>query len=137
MFVVDLNYHQWVKDLQMNWWQSQVILNQIDGIKIQTICPGYEHVGKLAKWSQEQHNRELVSKDMKQFHIDFDVNNSFDDIYIYIYSIGANLIAKSSYWYFGIRDADHNRIQDNHKRLKTVPSSCIKYMTNHENTAQF
>ena len=64
---------------------------------------------------------------MGQFHIDFDMDGAVDDIY----SIEAYFIAKKVYIDILESRNEHNEvIQDNHIRLKSVPTSCIKHTAN-------
>jgi len=91
----------------------------------------YEQVEILAKLFKKEYKRNLIGEDMGQFHIDFNMDGAVDDIY----AIEAYFIAKKVYIdVLESRDKNNELIQDNHIRLKSVPTSCIKHTCNKENT---
>ena len=108
-------------DNNLNIWYQDTDSMHID----------YEQVETLATLFKEKYSKELIGKDMGQFHIDFDMDGAVDDIY----SIEAYVIAKKVYIDILESRNEHNEIiQDNHIRLKSVPTSCIKHTANKENT---
>ena len=86
MFIVVLKYYLLnevmtiADDNNLNIWYQDTDSMHID----------YEQVETLAKLFKEKYSRELIGKDMGQFHIDFDMDGAVDDIY----SIEAYFIAK-------------------------------------------
>ena len=84
----------------------------------------YEEVEILSKEFKNTYNRELFSDDMGSFHVDFDMNGADGEIY-----------AKESYFiakkvYIDIlesKDKDGKTINENHIRMKSIPTSCIKH----------
>ena len=96
----------------------------------------YEDVEKLEKEFKNEYDRELIGKGLGQFHIDFDM---FDDDGEKITGL-KDIYAKESYFlakkvYIDkLESVDKNGdvINDDHIRMKSVPTSCIKY-TSKEN----
>lgn len=84
----------------------------------------YEEVDVLAKEFKLKYNRELIGEDMGSFHVDFDMDGASGEIY-----------AKESYFiakkvYIDILEStnkDGETINSDHIRMKSVPTSCIKY----------
>ena len=85
----------------------------------------YEEVDVLAKeFKNNEYNRELIGDDMGSFHVDFDMDGASGEI-----------CAKENYFiakkvYLDILesvDENNNIMNENHIRMKSVPTTCIKY----------
>jgi hypothetical protein len=84
----------------------------------------YEEVDILAKEFSNMYGRELIGEDMSQFHVDFDMDGAKGDIY----AKECYFIAKKVYIdKLESVDAEGNTINSDHIRMKSVPTSCIKY----------
>ena len=96
----------------------------------------YEDVEILEKEFKNEYDRELIGKGLGQFHIDFDM---FDDDGEKITGL-KDIYAKESYFlakkvYIDKLEGIYENgdvINDDHIRMKSVPTSCIKY-TSKEN----
>ena len=83
-----------------------------------------EQVEKLSIASKELYGRELIGEDMGQFHIDFDMDGACGDIC----ATESYFIAKKVYIdKLESVDKHGKTITDDHIRLKSVPTSCVKY----------
>ena len=96
----------------------------------------YEDVEILEKEFKNEYDRDLIGEDLGQFHIDFDM---FDDDGEKITGL-KDIYAKESYFlakkvYIDKLEGIYENgdvINDDHIRMKSVPTSCIKY-TSKEN----
>ena len=98
----------------------------------------YEDVEVLAKAFEEKYNKTLQGEDMGQFHIDFDI---IDDNGEKIK--GLEEICSTENYFIGkkIYDdkllgvyANGETVTGDHIRLKSIPTSCVKYQTGLTNT---
>ena len=83
-----------------------------------------EHVDKLSVAFREKYNRELIGSDMGMFHVDHDSDGACGDICATeSYFIGKKVYIDK------LESVDKNgeTITDDHIRLKSVPTSCVKY----------
>ena len=84
----------------------------------------YEEVEILAAAFKKKYNRALIGEDMLQFYIDFNSDGACGDIH----SIESYFLAKKVYIdKLESVDENGNTITADHIRLKSVPTSCIKY----------
>ena len=99
----------------------------------------YEDVEILSKEFKNKYNRDLIGEDMSQFHVDFDMFDE-DGEKIKglkdIYAKECYFIAKKVY-IDKLESIDNNGyiINSDHIRMKSVPTSCIKF-TAQENELQ-
>ena len=90
----------------------------------------YEEVDTLAAEFKNIYGRELIGEDMSQFHVDFDMDGAKGDIY----AKECYFIAKKVYIdKLESVDAEGNTINSDHIRMKSVPTSCIKYTSKEMN----
>ena len=90
----------------------------------------YEEVDTLAAEFKNIYGRELIGEDMSQFHVDFDMDGAKGDIY----AKECYFIAKKEYIdKLESVDAEGNTINSDHIRMKSVPTSCIKYTSKEMN----
>ena len=84
----------------------------------------YEEVDILSKQFKIKYNRDLVGDDMGSFHVDFDMDGSCGAIH----AKECYFLAKKVYLdILESVDKDGNVINSNHIRMKSIPTSCIKY----------
>ena len=84
----------------------------------------YEEVSLLAQEFKLKHNRELIGKHMSQFHIDFDMADARDDIY----ATECFFLGKKLYYdRLESKDKQGNTINEDHIRMRGIPTPCIKY----------
>ena len=84
----------------------------------------YEEVEILSKEFTNKYDRELIGEDMSQFHVDFDMDGAKGDIY----AKECYFIAKKVYIdKLESINENGNIINADHIRMKSVPTSCIKY----------
>jgi len=88
-----------------------------------------EDIDDLAVAFRKKYNRELIGKNMGQFHTDFDLDGSVGDIH----AVDSIFLGKKCYVdkLQGF-DADGNELTDYHIRMKGVPSDCIIHKANEE-----
>tara|TARA_R110000765_G_scaffold394611_2_gene488151 strand:+ start:58 stop:2304 length:2247 start_codon:yes stop_codon:yes gene_type:complete len=84
----------------------------------------YDDVPTLENEFRKEYNRELTGKQLGQFHIDFDMNNSVGDVYS-VKFIG--LGKKSYYDKLEGKDKDGNIIHSHHIRLKGITKEGIEH----------
>ena len=97
-----------------------------------SIHMNYDDVAKIAARFKIKYDRELVGKNMGQFHVDFAMDGACDDIY----AIESYFLSKKTYIdVLESKDVDGNTINQEHIRLKGIPTSCIKYKAELENKA--
>ena len=84
----------------------------------------YEHVDVLSKEFKIKYNRDLIGDNMGSFHVDFNMEGSCGAIH----AKECYFLAKKVYLdILESVDKDGNVINSNHIRMKSVPTSCIKY----------
>ena len=87
----------------------------------------YDKVNMLEKLFEMKYNRKLNGKDMGQFHIDFDLDGSCDEIY----AIESIFLGKKCYIdKLQSKDKDGKVITGHHIRMKGVPEKSIHYEVN-------
>ena len=90
----------------------------------------FEEVETLSKEFKNKYNRELIGEDMGTFHVDFEMDGANGEIY----AKECYFIAKKVYIdILESNDKDGNIINENHIRMKSVPTSCIKYTSQGQN----
>ena len=90
----------------------------------------FEDVETLSKEFKNKYNRELIGEDMGTFHVDFEMDGANGEIY----AKECYFIAKKVYIdILESNDKDGNIINENHIRMKSVPTSCIKYTSQGQN----
>ena len=86
-------------------------------------------IERLAQEFQKKYGRELIGKQMGQFHTDFDMDGAVGDIH----AVQSIFLGKKCYIdKLEAEDKDGNKIYDYHIRMKGVPADCIKYKANQE-----
>ncbi len=99
-------------------------ITDTDSIHIDT-----DSVPLLGDLFREKYNRELIGKNMGQFHTDFEMEGNIDDPV----STDAVFLGKKCYCdKLVAHDKDGNEIHDYHFRMKGVPSDCIKHKADTE-----
>ena len=84
----------------------------------------YDAVPILEKAFYEEYKRELTGTNLGQFHIDFDLDGSAEEVY----STKAIFLGKKSYIdHLESKDQDGNLIQGHHIRLKGITKQSIDY----------
>ena len=90
----------------------------------------YEELDLLEKAFKIEYNRDLIGTDMCQFHIDFDLDGACGEIY----STESYFLAKKVYLdNLESINKDSDIINGDHIRLKSVPTSCIKFTAKNMN----
>ena len=88
-----------------------------------------DKISLLAQKFQEKYGRELIGKQMGQFHTDFDMDGAVGDIH----AVESIFLGKKCYIdKLEAEDKDGKKIYDYHIRMKGVPADCIKYKANQE-----
>ena len=88
-----------------------------------------DKIDLLAQKFQKKYNRELIGKQMGQFHTDFDMDGAVGDIH----AVESIFLGKKCYVdKLEAKDKDGNTIHDYHIRMKGVPADCIKYKADKE-----
>ena len=88
-----------------------------------------DRVDELSDLYKTKYNRELIGKQMGQFHTDFDLKGSVGDIV----AVESIFLGKKCYCdKLEAQDKDGNLIYDYHIRMKGIPDDCIKYMADKE-----
>lgn len=83
-----------------------------------------EEIHKLQKLYNQKYNRELIGKNMGQFHSDFDLNGATKNIY----ATDSIFLGKKCYIDCLRGENDNNEVINGyHCRMKGVPNSTIKY----------
>ena len=86
-----------------------------------------DKISLLAQKFQEKYGRELIGKQMGQFHTDFDMDGAVGDIH----AVESIFLGKKCYIdKLEAEDKDGKKIYDYHIRMKGVPADCIKYKAN-------
>ena len=88
-----------------------------------------DRVDELSELYKTKYNRELIGKQMGQFHTDFDMAGSEGEIV----AIESIFLGKKCYCdLLESHDKDGNLIYDHHIRMKGIPVDCIKYKADQE-----
>ena len=88
----------------------------------------YDDVAKLRKLFKEdkRYNRELIGRNLGQFHIDFEMDEVKDNKTIY--GRNAYYLGKKMYMVELVgKNKEGKEVVDYHIRMKGIPSSCIEY----------
>jgi len=80
----------------------------------------YDAVSRLADAFRKKYNKELIGKQMGQFHVDFDLKGSEGNIY----AKESIFLGKKSY--LDILACDGNDVQGFHIRMKGIPSKLLE-----------
>jgi len=102
------------EDLNIDMYYTDTDSIHIDNSKI-------EYLGQEF---QKKYNRELIGKEMGQFHTDFDLDGSVGDI---VASESIFLGKKCYIDKLTANDKDGNELVDYHIRMKGVSTNCIKF----------
>lgn len=101
-----------------------IYITDTDSMHINTDC-----VEPLGKLFNEKYGRELIGKDMGQFHTDFDLDGAETEIK----SIDCVFLGKKCYVdKLHSNDKDGNDIYGHHIRMKGIPNDCIKHKADTE-----
>ena len=83
----------------------------------------------LTKEFKAKYGRELVGKNMGQFHIDFEMDGAADDLY----AVESYFLGKKVYYdRLDSKDEHGNTISSDHTRMRCTPTPCIKYKAKRE-----
>jgi hypothetical protein len=83
-----------------------------------------KNIQPLSLLFKEKNGRELIGKNMGQFHTDFSAPNMVGDVF----AIASIFIGKKFYYHkLKGKDKDGNVIYGNHIRVKSISSSAINY----------
>jgi hypothetical protein len=91
-----------------------------------------QDIKKLSELYIKKYNRELIGKQLGQFHSDFKItDNEGNELSQYkdVYACGSLFLGKKCYLDI-LSDKKHNDIIDTHMRLKGIPSKSIIYTAN-------
>ena len=106
----DLNYQMYITDT--------------DSIHIDS-----DNVKPLGDEFKKRYNRDLIGKDMGQFHTDFDMEGAYDEIH----AIDSVFLGKKCYCdRLKSKDKKGNDIYDYHVRMKGIPNDCIIHKANED-----
>ena len=84
----------------------------------------YDDVDKIVNRYKERHNQDLVGQGLGNFHVDF----SMDWAVSAIYGNESYVLGKKTYLdMLESTNKDNNIINDEHIRMRGVPTACIKY----------
>ncbi|GLD95987.1 hypothetical protein PINS_up004665 [Pythium insidiosum] len=80
----------------------------------------YDAVPRLAEAFKTSYNKELIGKDMGQFHVDFDLQGAEGNIF----AKESIFLGKKSY--LDVLACDGNDVEGYHIRMKGIPSSLLE-----------
>lgn len=89
-----------------------------------------EDVPKLAEAFKAKYDRELIGKDLGQFHDDFDLPGTANDVH------STEFIGLGKKCYLDClkgKDKDGNEVSGYHIRMKGVPTSCVQWTAKERN----
>ena len=88
----------------------------------------YDGVNKIAKFYYETYKKDLIGKDLGQFHVDFELKGALDET---IKSKKSIYLGKKCYYdYLEGYDQNGNLIKGEHIRMKGIPHPCLEYTAN-------